>query len=281
MKFYLMTDLEGVAGVYQWESRDDTSLENHERRVRQRRWLAEEVNAAVDGLCAGGATDILVNDGHGAGYTIDLEVADPRARYIHGRERPFWLNHLDASCHATGMIGGHAKAGTPGACLYHTMSTAIRDWSFNGLSVGEIGLQALIAGHFGVPFILCTGDLYACREMEALVPGCVTVPVKAGMSRLSACTVAPARARDMVRRGAERAFDSIGKVAPLKLETPVVFREVREKPTFDQENPPAFSRVLDERTREIEGDDIIDVMHKIYPRYQRDRPEPDWDWQAL
>ena len=112
MKFHLMTDLEGVAGVYQWENREDDSLENHERRVRQRTYLALEVNAAVDGFFAGGVTEVIVNDGHGAGYTIDLEVADPRAQYVHGQERPFWLPFLDETCDATGVVGGHAKAST-------------------------------------------------------------------------------------------------------------------------------------------------------------------------
>lgn len=278
MKMYLMTDLEGVAGVYQWENRDDTSLENHERRMRQRRWLALEVNAAVDGFCVGGATDILVNDGHGAGYTIDLDVADPRARYIHGGDRPRWLPYLDAGCDATGIVGAHAKASTGGACLYHTMSAPMRDWSFNGLSVGEMGLQALLAGHHDVPFVFCAGDVYACREMEALIPGIVTVPVKAGMSRLSACTTAPSKARDLIRRGAEKALDRVGQIEPLKLSGPVLFRDVREEPTFDSENPPPFSRVIDERTREIEGEDITDVMHKIYPRFRRGWVPHGDDW---
>lgn len=276
MKLYLMTDLEGVAGVYQWENRADASLENHERRVRQRRWLAEEVNAAVAGLFAGGATEVIVNDGHGAGYTIDLDVADPRARYINGQERPCWLPHLDATCTATGIIGGHAKASTIGANLYHTMDTPIREWSFNGLVVGEMGTQALIAGHFGVPFVLCTGDWYACREMEALVPGCVTVPVKSGLSRLSAFTHTPAKARDLIRQGAELAIGRVGKVEPLRLASPVRFREVLEKATFDPENPPPHSRIIDGRTREIEGTDILDVLYKIYPSFRRDWQAPPW-----
>jgi D-amino peptidase len=276
MKLYLMTDLEGVAGVYQWENRDDASLENHERRLRQRRWLAQEVNAAVDGFCAGGANEVIVNDGHGAGYTIDLEVADPRARYITGKDRPLWLPYLDGSCTATGIVGAHAKAGTPGANLYHTMSSAIREWSFNGLVVGEMGTQALIAGHFGVPFVFCTGDWFACREMEQLVPGCVTVPVKCGLSRLSAFTHTPAKARELIRRGAEQALGRLGTVEPLRLTSPVLFREVTEKPAFDPENPPPHSRVVDSRTREIEGTDILDVLCMIYPSFRRDWQPEAW-----
>jgi D-amino peptidase len=270
MKFYLMTDLEGVAGVYQWENRDDTGLENHERRMRQRRWLAQEVSAAVEGFFAGGAAEVIVNDGHGAGYTIDLDYLDRRAWVINGRERPFWLPYLDETCDATGLLGAHAKAGTEGACLCHTMSLEIRNWTFNGLSLGEAGLQAAIAGHYGVPFVFLTGDAYACREMEALIPGLVTVPVKVGLSRLSALQRTPAQAREMIREGAERALKVVGEIAPFRLASPILFRDERVKPTFDEENPPPHARVIDAHTCEIEGEDIIDLMYKIYPGYPRD-----------
>ena len=269
MKVYFMTDLEGVAGVYQWESRDDLTLENLERRARQRRWLAEEVGAAVAGSYAGGATEVIVNDGHGAGYTIDLDHLDRRARVINGQDRPFWLPYLDATCHATGLVGAHAKAGTEGACLYHTMSLEIRNWTFNGISLGEAGLQAAIAGHYGVPFTFLSGDAYACKEMEELIPGIVTVPVKVGLSRLSALQRSPEEAREMIREGAQRAMKLVGKIAPFKLKSPILFRDERVKPSFDQEKPPANSRVIDAQTREIEAEDIIDLMYKIYTGYPR------------
>lgn len=269
MKFYLMTDLEGVSGVYQWENREDDSRENHERRCRQRRWLAGEVNAAVDGFFAGGATEVLVNDGHGAGYTIDFDDIDPRATVIHGKERPFWLPFLDETCAATGIVGAHAKAGTPHACLCHTMSGAIRGFWVNDLCVGEMGLQALIAGHYGVPFAFCSGDAHACREMEELIPGCVTVPVKEGLSLYSARAVPPARARELIRLGAEEAMARLDRIEPLVAHTPIIFREERHAPSFDAENPPPHSRVLDSHTREITAHDIIDLMYKLYG-YPRD-----------
>jgi D-amino peptidase len=270
-----MTDLEGVAGVYTWEPRSDESPANFEMRMRQRRWLAQEVSAAVDGCIAGGASHVIVNDGHGAGYTIDLDSVDPRADVINGIERPFWLPYLDETCDATGIVGGHAKAGTPCGCLYHTMSTPIRNWTFNGISLGEMGLQAAIAGHYGVPFVLATGDLHACREMEALIPGVVTVPVKIGMSRQSALQVPPARSCELIREGAKRAMDVVDKVKPLKLESPILFRDERVDPTWDEEKPPEGWRVIDCHTREIETDDIIDLMYTIYS-YPRDWQPTKW-----
>ncbi len=264
MKFYLMTDLEGVAGVYLWENRDDTSLENHERRCQQRRWLAEEVSAAVDGLYAGGATEVIVNDGHGAGYTIDLDHMDPRAEVINGLDRPFWLPYLDESCAATGIVGGHAKAGTEGACLWHTMGASIREWRFNDMALGEMGLQAATAGHFGVPFVLCTGDAWACKEMADLIPGVVTAPVKYGTSRLSALHCSPEESCRRIRQAAEKAMTVIDQIEPFKLDSPIHFVDERFEPIFDEENPPEGFNVIDAHTRETEAADIIELMCKIY-----------------
>ncbi|MBM4047898.1 MAG: hypothetical protein FJ279_22585, partial [Planctomycetes bacterium] len=238
-----------------------------ERRARQRRWLAQEVGGAVDGFFVGGASEVIVNDGHGAAYTIDLDHVDRRARIINGQERPFWLPYLDETCAATGLVGAHAKAGTEGARLYHTMSLQIRNWTFNGLSLGEAGLQAAIAGHYGVPFVFLTGDAYACREMEQLIPGIVTVPVKIGLSRLSALQRTPAEARELIREGAKQAMRLIGKIPPFKLQSPILFRDERTQPTFDEENPPPNGRVINSHTREIEATDILDLMHKIYTAY--------------
>jgi len=264
MKIYVVTDLEGVAGVYQWENRDDITLENQERRCRQRRWLAEEVNAMADGFRAGGATDVWINDGHGAGYTIDLDLVQPGVRIEHGGGRPQYCTGLDGTFAGLGSLGTHAMGGTPRASLAHTMGTAIKSYSINGVKVGETGYQAFLAGYYGVPFIFCAGDLAACRELEELCPGCVTVPVKAGLSLLSALTVTPARSRQMIREGAEEAMKRIGTVKPLTIEGPVVFRDEWHTQQFDPENPPKHSRVIDSHTREIEAENMKDFMDKMY-----------------
>ena len=264
MKVYLVTDLEGVAGVYLWENRDDTSRENHERRCRQRRWLAEEVNAAGDGLFRGGATEVLVNDGHGAGYTIDMELVDPRILIMHGQQRPFYCTGLDETFAAIGSVGTHAKAGTPSATLAHTMGLSVRGYWINGISVGETGYQAFLAGAYGVPFVFCAGDVHACDEMAELVPGCVTVPVKWGQSLHTEITVSPLKARELIRAGAEEAMAKVKEIKPLQLDSPVVFREEFHDPIFDPEKPPAAGRVIDPHTREITADNMVELMYLKY-----------------
>ena len=271
MKIYLMTDLEGVAGVWKWEDREDDSRENFEYRMRARRLLTGEVNAAVSGFFDGGATEVIVNDGHGAGYTIDVELLDDRVTVIHGKERPFWLPMLDETCDATALVGAHAKAGTPKANLCHSMSGAIRDYSFNGISHGEIGMQAMIAGHYGVPMVFLSGDLHACREVESFIPGIVTAATKEGLSLLSAAALSPDTSCERIYTAAQEAMGEVGEIEPYVMQGPITFREERYEAAFDPENPPATGTVIDPHTREIEAEDIIDLFCKYY-EYSREDP---------
>ncbi len=274
MKVYIVTDLEGVAGISQWDPRhgDDTPF-NALKREQFSRLLTEEVNAAARGFFAGGATEVIVNDGHGAGTTMDPELFDPRIQVFHGLERPSYCTGLDESCAALASVGTHAKARTTHGCLHHTMGKNVRDYSFNGISVGETGLQAFLAGYYGVPYTFCAGDEWAVREMQELVPGCVGAAVKFGTSRLSALTAAPERAREIIEEGARLSMERIGEIEPLTLDSPVVFREQHEEPIFDPENQadqPEGRRIIDCRTMQIEGETVLDVLNLKYGH------DPEW-----
>ncbi len=263
MKVYLMTDLEGVAGVFSWDNRKDESVPNHDLRSRRGRWLTREVNAAADGFFASGATAVLVNDGHGGGYTIDLDELDPRVEIIHGHERPFWLPLIE-TCDVTALVGAHAKAATPLACLRHSMSDSVRGYWLNGISMGEMGMQAAIAGQYGIPFVFVSGDYWACRELQKLCPGCIGVPVKRGLSTFCARTVPPTKAQELIRAGAAKALAAAAKVKPLKLASPVHFRCEMKEPVYDTDKPPEGFRVLDSHTIETKAKDIIDLFIKLY-----------------
>lgn len=277
MKIYMMTDLEGVAGVTDFEDRKTDTHDNHEKRMQMQRLLTEEVNAAIDGLFEAGATQVIVNDGHGGGYTINFEQLDPRAQIIHGHERPFWLPLLDKTCDATILVGAHAKAESPPATNYHTMSRAIKDWSINGVSFGEMGLQALIAGHFGVPMIFVSGEAYACKEISDLIPGIVTVAVKRGLSRRSAVSWAPQKAREMIRTGALQSLQQRDRIRPLQFDPPLIFRDERYDDTWTKPSDNPDIRIVDPKTREIEADDIMDLLNRIYgyPKDYRATPLAD------
>jgi len=257
MKVYLMTDYEGVAGVWNWEPRDDVSPAAWDERQRGRRLLTGEVNAAVEGFLAGGATEVIVNDGHGAGYTIDIERVHPRARVIHGHDRPFWLPLLDETCAATALVGAHPRYGTPRGNLRHSMSHNLR-YTVNGVEMGEIGMQALIAGHFGVPFVFLSGDAHACREVEELIPGVTTAPVKEGLSTLSAVTLAPEAARELIRNRASESLCHLADVRPYSLGSPVTMIEEHMADTSTGDGPVVLHR------RVVEAPDPVELFMRFY-----------------
>jgi len=121
-----MTDLEGVAGVTEFEDRvTDTPYRSAVRQLMHR-LLTGEVNAAVDGLFRAGVTEVIVNDGHGSGCSFDLEELDPRMHVVHAPDLSTWLPLLDERCDATAPVGAHAMASSPPATCYRTMSKSIR-----------------------------------------------------------------------------------------------------------------------------------------------------------
>jgi D-amino peptidase len=215
MRIYLMTDLEGVAGVLNFE---DWCAPDSRYYEMAKRFLTEEVNAAVDGFFAGGASHVVVADGHGHGG-INPELLDHRAQLMRGWTG-FPLN-LDGSYDAVAWVGQHAKASTEYAHLAHTQNFSYIDLSVNGISIGELGQFAMCASELGVPSIFASGDEALTKEATALIPGIETVSVKRGIvqgtaGELStpsymrrnypAVHLSPKRARELIRSGAQRAI---------------------------------------------------------------------------
>lgn len=214
MRIFLMTDLEGVAGVVNHEDYCRPESRYYEQA---RRLLTNEVNAAVDGFFAGGASDVVVFDGHGPG-AVNCELLDERAKYSRGHYDPIWPWGLDEGFDAYAVIGQHAKSQTPYSHLTHTGSFGVYDLSVNGVSIGEYGTLALCAMELGIPSIFAAGEEAFAAEAEALTPGVVTVAVKRGLrpdhgfpyataaeysqAKLAAEHLTPAAAHKKLRAGA-------------------------------------------------------------------------------
>ncbi|HOV73531.1 MAG TPA: M55 family metallopeptidase [Candidatus Hydrogenedentes bacterium] len=225
MKVLLMTDMEGVAGV---KNSEDWCMPDSRFYSVGCRLLTLEVNAAVEGFFAGGATYVQVADGHGWGG-IDIEMLDPRVEYARGWGAKAWPFGLDESFSGVAWVGQHAKASTEYAHLAHTQSFAYIDLSINGLSIGEFGQLGMCAAELGVPAFFGSGDLAFTKEAEALAPGIVTCAVKRGVMPGTGeeCTVdeyrkrnagavhtTPVRARAMIRKAAEAALWKLKKNPP-------------------------------------------------------------------
>lgn len=217
MKVLVIGDMEGVAGVV----KRDQVIAGEKLYEEARGLYTEEMNAGVRGACAAGATEVVVMDCHGAGgdwsfNSLRPELLDPRCEYV---VQQMWTEYTDLlreGCDAALLIGMHAKAGTPDGVLCHTVSgQAWRDVRFNGVSVGETGINAAFCGQWGCPVVLVTGDQAVCREAHGLLgKDLVTVEVKKGLSTFSARTVTPARARDLIESGAQQALENLQSARP-------------------------------------------------------------------
>lgn len=217
MKLYVMTDLEGVAGVLNFQEWTGPGKPYYELA---KEFLTKEVNAAVDGFFEGDATEILVADGHGPGG-INIKLLDSRVDYLRGWGEGPWPLMLDETFDALAFVGQHAKSGTPYGHLAHTQSTAYLDLSINGISIGEFGQLAMCASELGVRTIFGSGDEAFTKETQKLTPGLETVAVKRGVKpgkgdeltkkeyrrfTSSAIHTHPVRARRMIRGSALRAI---------------------------------------------------------------------------
>ncbi|MFZ0343145.1 MAG: M55 family metallopeptidase [Gaiellaceae bacterium] len=217
MRVHIISDMEGVAGIVKW-----LQVSGGEKLYDEGRALyTEEINAAVRGAKAAGATEIVVMDCHGAGGAYDFnsllpELLDPACEYVVQREWTEYTAFLEAGCDAALFVGMHAMAGTADGVLSHTVSgQAWQSLSFNGTLVGETGINAALCGHWGVPVVLVTGDRAVCKEAKDLLGDrLTTVEVKEGLGRFSARMKTPHEARGLIEEGARSALADRSAVAP-------------------------------------------------------------------
>ncbi len=221
MKIYVNTDLEGISGVFNFtQTREKGSPEN----LLACEYFMDDLAAVISGLRDGGATEIVVLDGHG-NQAVVPHLMVPGATYITGRPRPGAgnLTLLDSSFAAMVMIGFHAMNGTPDGVLCHTQSSKSenRYW-YNGVESGELVQNAVIAGYYGVPLVMVTGDEATCREAHRFFGDkIVTVSTKKGLARESAQLYPFDETRQALYEGAKRAIQAIPDCNPYSLDFPV------------------------------------------------------------
>lgn len=222
MKILIATDMEGITGVTTW----DQVTPGHAEYARFRKLMTQDANAAVRGACDAGADEIIVADGHWNGSNILIEELDPRARLNSGSPSPFsMMQGIDESVDGVMFIGYHARNGSPSAILDHTWSsrTVANIW-LNDILTGEYGLNAAVAGHFGVPVIMVSGDQTACAQVTELLGDVETAVVKQAAGRFAAECLAPDVTQEMICLSAERAVQRLveGEVPdPFVLDTPI------------------------------------------------------------
>ncbi|MBK3578245.1 M55 family metallopeptidase [Streptomyces sp. MBT65] len=219
MKVLISVDMEGISGIVHPA---ETNPDRYDYE-RGRALMTAEANAVVAGVLeAEPAAEVWVADAHGPFRNVLPEELDRRARLVRGKPRPLgMLGGLDEHTDAVMFVGYHARAGAGPAVLAHTMSDAILDVRVGGRSLGEIGLNAAMAGHLGVPVVLLSGDDAACAELGDLVPSAVTVAVKQALGQAAAVALHPAEARERLHQAAIEAVTGRTRVLPLVLAGPL------------------------------------------------------------
>lgn len=226
MKVLISADMEGTCGVVSWVQVQPPEYgsgpANQAEYDRARERMTHEVNAAIEGALAGGASEVIVNDSHDGMRNLIPEKLHAACRFISGNDKPLGMVQ-GADLEDVGALfytGYHAKAGTPNAPLAHSWNGSINDVRIDGRSTGEFGINAYVAGHFGIPVVLVTGDDQAVAQTRDFVgPDIVGVVVKEGLSTFAALHDHPETAQQRIREGAERAMGHVAKVTPARLPT--------------------------------------------------------------
>jgi D-amino peptidase len=207
VNIYISADMEGVAGV----THPAQCRPSHPDYDRYRRLLTHEINAAVEGAIAGGAQRIVVNDGHLTMTNIVIEELHPSAELISGSNKLLaQMEGIDETFDGTFFVGYHEGDGIGDGVISHTlMSAALRRIVINGVEVDEAGLNARIAGAYGVPVLLLTGDDCVCAAASRTYPGIHVAPVKRAVDRLAAQHQSVRNARALIAERATAAVESV------------------------------------------------------------------------
>lgn len=219
MKIYISADMEGITGVVTSEQLGPTGFEY----ARFREFMTAEVNAAIEGAFAAGATEIVVSDSHGNGQNLLIEKLPRNILLIRSWPRPLMMMQgIDETFAGVIFIGYHTATTNPQGVRAHTISSArLADVRLKGISVSEAGLNAAIAGHFNVPVIMVSGDDAVVKETQTLLGNVEGAVVKWASGFHSAKTLMPEAAQQLIREKAKKAVERIKEFRPYKVATPI------------------------------------------------------------
>jgi D-amino peptidase len=209
--------MEGISGIVEWN--ETSSREGGAAYERARRLMTADANAAATGAFAGGATSVVINDSHGGSRNILVEDLDERVSLISGS--PKFLSMMEGvpGSDVAMLVGYHSRAHSRGV-MNHTYTGSLEEYRVNGQVFGEFGMNAALAGHFGVPVVLVTGDQEIAAEASELIPTVRTVIVKDAVSQLAAKLAHPKRARAAIYEAAAAVVREAAQERPQPLVVP-------------------------------------------------------------
>lgn len=257
MKVFISADMEGISGI----PRAALTESDHPDYARGRELMAGDVNAAIEGALAAGATEIWVRDAHASACNLPIDHISPRAQVIQG-----WngisrmMEGIDESFSAALLVGYHARALHESGTLSHTMTGQTRGLWYNGEPVGESGISAAHAGACGVPVVFASGDEALCAEVRQMLgPAVETAVVKSAFGRECVRLVALDEARAAIRQGVSRALGRLAYARPFVPGDPIEVRMQFQKPqqAFAASLVPTVCRVDDTTVAATVADGIL------------------------
>jgi D-amino peptidase len=261
MRVYISVDMEGVAGVVHEDQTDPIDPRHAGDYNRFRRLMTNEANAAIAGALEAGAKAVLVNDSHWLMRNLLAEELNPVAELLSGGpKRLSMVEGIDGGFDAAMFIGYHARAGTRNATIDHTYTSRVYEARLNGKPVGELALNAAMAGVHGVAVALVSGDQALAAEAKALLgAGVETVIVKEAVGRFAARSLGPTIACERIRSGAaaalKRTHVAFTVNAPIRLEVDFLVSQMADM----AELVPGSNRTGG-RTVSYAGDDYREVF---------------------
>jgi D-amino peptidase len=262
MKIFISFDMEGVAGIADWSQCRGPGRPYEEGR----RLLLGEVNAAIDGALAGGATEVVCNDSHGTMFNLDPAGLHGRASYVSGQHKPLYMMQgLDAGADMVFMVGYHGSISGESSVLSHTYNpSVVSHVELNGVRAGESGINALVALAWRVPVGLITGDRQTISEADPFLPDCERVVVKESFTRFGAAHLHPEAAREKIAEGARRAVHRADGMKPPAISLPATL-DVQMQ-TADMAEVASWVRGVERtgvRTVSISGEDPLAMFRSF------------------
>jgi D-amino peptidase len=219
LKIYISADMEGVVGVVTGDQLGPDGFEYE----RFREFMTAEVNACIAAAREAGATEFLVSDSHGNGQNLLIEKLPEDVTVVRSWPRPLgMMEGIDRSFDGVIFLGYHASTANERGVRAHTFSSAsVTGVRLNGRSMSEASINAAIAGHFGVPVIMVSGDNIAVAETQVLIGNVEGAIVKWARGFHSAETLTPEAAYAVIREHTRRALGRIDQFEPFVLQTPL------------------------------------------------------------
>lgn len=228
MKILISTDIEGVAGVVHHQQVRAGNPEYERARVL----MTHEANAAIAGAFDGGATEVLVNDSHGDFRNMAAEQLDPRARFVLGKPRYLgMMAGVEQGVAGVCLIGYHSRAQGRGILAHTINSFAFRRVLFNDAEMGEAGIYGALAGEYGVPVVMGSGDDAFIEEHRPLFPQAVFVQTKRATGQTSGISLSPDEACAAIRAGVTASLRT-QPPAPYRTATPLEVRIQTQTPAL-------------------------------------------------